>query len=403
MFTPMDSSNDQQPTRERPYWILIGANAAGTNRYAWTQINDTDAAGDFPDITGAFSMSGTSSASGWPAYEITGRDDVPPDTKVLAHISASGAFWIFRYEGLGTAGGGCAAIHAGMNTDDCLYVTVLSASGLCSTIDTTQVSTLEWDAGDSRWESRYDFDTTGSGADGPVHFGFTNGVPWMTIDGVYGTPQGCDDGGLLFSFGGAVLCAGGTETLCTDYFVVKIECSCCPLDGWEGPMWYCVVAAGDTCGVDQQYCVELLEEDKCSTNIEICSGGYASESECLGACSGGIGGVVVDCCDDPIPETLSAAVSATTGNCNTELTTPIPLVYDSGSSTWKQTDSGTYGIDLTLSCTGGSWYLASTFGGFASKAAASVVCPESGAFTLTFTSVNGGGACTGTFTLTVTA
>lgn len=398
MFVPMDSSNDQQQTRERPYWILIGAGAAGTNRYAWTQINDTDATGGFPDFNGAFSMSGGSGANDWPAYEITGREDVPPDTKVLAHISASGKFWIFKYEGEGTAGGGCAAINAGMDTDDCLYVTVLSASGLCSTIDTTQVSVLVWDAGDSRWESTYDFDTTGSGTDGPVHFGFTNGVPWMTIDGVYGTPMGCDDGGLLFSFGGAVLCAGGTETLCENYFVVKVECSCCPIDGWEGPGWYCVVAAGDTCGVDQQYCVELLHGDRCDTDIVICSGKYASEAACDGACTGAIAAVNTDCCTNPIPETLNWTITAKVGVCSCAPTSGT-VTYDAVDSRWESVvfscalGECEENAEYYLECVGGTWY-------FGTKAATSVTCPEDGALSIAFNMTPTFG---GSYTITFTA
>lgn len=82
---------------ERPIWIKITGNAAGTNRYAWSQINETDTT--FPSVGGGFAMSGTSAANGWPAYEITGRTDVPTDgtAKVLAYISSAGSFWIFRY------------------------------------------------------------------------------------------------------------------------------------------------------------------------------------------------------------------------------------------------------------------------------------------------------------------
>lgn len=122
---------------------------------------------------------------------------------------------------------------AGMRPDDCLTLSVLSAAGACSDIDTGQVLKLSWD-GDS-WASSDDFDY--DGGSGPADFGVTaDGLPKLTIGGVPGVVLGChsDPNSIDFAFGGATLC-DGTATPCGDNtFVVRVACTtegdCCGAD-----------------------------------------------------------------------------------------------------------------------------------------------------------------------------
>jgi hypothetical protein len=129
---------------------------------------------------------------------------------------------------------GCAWL-AGLEDTECLLMTIVAVSGLCSDLDTDQEILLTWDAGDGRWESDVDeFVGTGSGGNGTVIFGKTNGVPYSTIDGVYGTFLGCDGiGSVLFGFGTDVLCGDtGSAVTCNNTFVVRFECvDCAGADG----------------------------------------------------------------------------------------------------------------------------------------------------------------------------
>lgn len=86
---------------QRGYWIKITGQAAGTNRYAWEQVNDADAPDFGTALAAGFKMSGTSAVEGWPAYEITGNTSVPIGSKVKAFPSAAGTFWVFHHGGDG--------------------------------------------------------------------------------------------------------------------------------------------------------------------------------------------------------------------------------------------------------------------------------------------------------------
>lgn len=278
-------------TRPAPIWAIITGQASATNRYAWTQINDADITGTFSaNLSTYFAASGTSDEAGRCAYEINGSKSVPTGAKVLMRPGGDGSFWVFSYLGATVESTSAAlatgAWVAGLTSADCLRLTVVSATGACSAIDAEQDIALAWDAVDSRWESTATaFTGTGSGGTGQVVFGRTNGVPYMQIDSVYGTYLGGDGGGgLLFAFGGAVLC-GGSAGECNNAFTVRIACDCCPIAGWDGAGWYCVLdEGGEDCETDDRVAVELLEADRCDDTITICSGPYATEEEADAAC-----------------------------------------------------------------------------------------------------------------------
>lgn len=79
--------------RPRPVWGRITGVAAATNRYSWTQVNESDST--FPDLGSGFAGSGTTDVGQWPAYEVNGTTTVAVGTKVYLWPSPSGQFWMF--------------------------------------------------------------------------------------------------------------------------------------------------------------------------------------------------------------------------------------------------------------------------------------------------------------------
>lgn len=262
------------------FWAKITGNAAGTNRYAWTQIDTGDTTAFDTGLADSFAATGTSAATGAPAYEVNGRTGVATGTRVLLHPAGDLTFYVFGSPVTGTGstatGADSCGWTVGATTTTCLRMTVVSAQGLCSGISTAQSIELIWDAGDARFESgASDFTGTGSGGTGLVTLDLSGATPAATIDGVSGKPMGCSgDGGLVFAFGGSVLC-GNTAGTCNNYFTVRFDCECCSIAGWEGEGWYCVGGAP----------VYLTEDDRCDTDITIDSGVYATEAEAEAACA----------------------------------------------------------------------------------------------------------------------
>jgi len=79
----------------------------------------------------------------------------------------------------------------------------------------------------------------------------------------------------------------GNEACDTYAFTICLECSCCPIDGWDGAGWYCVLDAATGTGTEAGngtgsnlgcIAVYLTDDDKCDDTITICSGPYASEA-----------------------------------------------------------------------------------------------------------------------------
>ena len=266
--------------------------------------------------------------------------------------------WIFLPDASAGAGVACGELNSGLDTDECLHLYVHAVSGKCSTIDTDQELWLEHDGADS-WDATStlggpQFDHTGSGTDpADVVFGFTNGVPYLTIDGVYGTPQGCHDGGLLFAFGGATLCAGGTDTDCANYFVVQVKCGCCPIADWDGAGWYCVVGSGEDCGTDDNTCVylKLSDASACDTDIQICDGPHATEEDCTAACNPTAPCQSINFASGTLTVTYSNQTDCATCIDNT------PTISNKGSDTFD-IDNGINceaGVTFRLACSGGQY------------------------------------------------
>jgi hypothetical protein len=132
--------------------------------------------------------------------------------------------------GTGSASSGCGWV-AGLRETDCLTLTVLSARGRCSGIDTGQELYLFWDtdafvSGDDAVDVPED-DFEHDGGIGPAEFWVEDGRARMTIDGVEGVMETCDPSYAVFAFGGPTLCDGEDAEACGDNtFRVKVECGC---------------------------------------------------------------------------------------------------------------------------------------------------------------------------------
>lgn len=368
-----DSRNDRQAERERPYWIRITGQAAGTNRYAWSQADDTDVVSDppFPEVTGDFSMSGTSAALGWPAYEVTGRTDVPTDGTAIvrATVSASGKFWTFRYDGPGSVAGECDAACGSLVSladDACLELELVCATGSFANIDTSQFDGVyafgsggtwtfeKWD-GDS-WEPVVIDYLGGSG--GVVFTWNDTPLPTLTLDGISLTPACPPGADATFRAGPRNPITGDPEWVpegdCpSNELVLRVSCICCPIDGFEGDGWYCLVAAGETCGVDTPGCAYLSLDDgsACDESIQICGGPYDSQSECQAACTGG---GFAACADAP----AVMSYSVVSDGCLNGHTDTITEVAGPGDRDWED-DNGpspcSTDVGFTLRCTADVW------------------------------------------------
>lgn len=257
-----------------PWLVVEVLTDAGGGAYTWREVWDTGAG------TLAEKVGGRYGGAANPGVDVLSAGFAAGDYALCrpAEGRAGTTFELYPFGG-GSAAAGlatCAGV-AGAGTTDCLALTVTGATGACSGIDLTQELYLAWDAGDARWEVP---GFVHDGGTGEAHFGLTNGAPYLTIAGVYGTPLGCDGaGGLLFAFGGGALCTGTAGT-CNNSFVVRVACSCCPIAGWGGPGWYCV----EDTGPDDCVAVELLDADKCDTAIVICSGPYADQAAAEAVC-----------------------------------------------------------------------------------------------------------------------
>lgn len=270
-----------------------------------------------------------------------------------------------------STGGETAGWIAGLASTDCLGMEVISRSGRCSTIDNLTQIFLRWNAGNSRWESgATDWTGTGSGGSGLAVFGITSGRPYLQLDGVYLTPLGFDTG-VVFAGGGTVLCGGASAVNCEDFFTVRITCTCCPVDNWGGPGWYCVEDTGPTdCVV-----VELLDEDKCNEDIVICDGPFPDEATALDEC----GPVIAACCEDPLPrqllvryEQIENLIGAPGGGfysfgpIDEEITltwmSPCTFTGIGSSATGCWVGTGASGYQLAIACyPGGSWGCSAIF------------------------------------------
>lgn len=298
-FDGIAPQSNGSATADGPIAIMLGPsreNEIGTAVIAgitcvWVLFaEDTDEwANPIPSITSHMTTSATSGAARilW-----SGDADNPPvEGAKLALVHLTGASHPDFNFGNGCDGEGWGWV-AGLLTTDCLEMDVLAAVGYCFGIDTTQSGYMRWDSGASKWVLKewngsawVNKNFTHDHGSGTLSFWIDSGRPRLQIGTVtYDLVLKCGGAGVVvFAGGSATVCDGSAVSGCVNSFEIRLRCSCCPIDGWDGPGWYCI----EDTGPEDCIVAELLDEDKCDTEITICSGPYASEADAIAVCGSG--------------------------------------------------------------------------------------------------------------------
>jgi hypothetical protein len=297
---------------------------------------------------------------------------------VLASGTSGPARIIWKESGTGTlkavvlidrtGGGDGAACEAagcdglvGLEEEWCLRMTLACHEGRFAEMDEDQFAAVfawydeveegwifyVWDPEVPDWvEFEMDW---GGGTGVPILTFATDGTPVLTVGSLVMYYEPCATGGR-FTGGPRNGFTGGTAPeLCEpNAFTVVVECSCCPIDGWQGPdKTYCILVSGD-CETGEKACAVLTEEDACDTDITICSGTYEDEASCELVCDPPTS-VVTGCCEAPSTITLTMVTFAT-GSCD--------LVWNgslwAGSGSFTVDTCGAKTIHWELRCNGGS-------------------------------------------------
>jgi hypothetical protein len=251
--------------------------------------------------------------------------------------------------GSGGGTGGCAGCGwvAGLETDDCLRLTIPSGLGRCNCVDPQDV-TLVWDGGTGGWVSDEDLESC-CGA-GPVVFKVeTGGEPHLTwgplndcdeVEFTYNlTLDCCTDNVAYFTAGGPTLCDGtrvGDHDPAANVMRIRLEVVACTNPDWEGPGWYCATGSEQECGVDPTVPI-YLDADP-GPGIKLCSGPYPTEAEAEVACPPDEPEVVI--CGEieyNIPAVLFFTFTSATGIYAQLLGQTVTLSYDAGTNCWHAT------------------------------------------------------------------
>lgn len=364
---PSNSYRDRFP-------VELTSSFDATTGYDWQRLFLT--VGNSPPVDTA-----TEPQEGSYAFAPDNDETFSPGDRGWLEADPTAAGWFFLKGGTGGSTSECAAAcgtHVGWLDAWCLKFEVIcyagrfadfnpdqtfdgvSLSGAFMRSTGTRTWTLQyWDDSTVDW-ANYVIDWCG-GTGTPVLTEDTDGRPILTLDGKQLWLVPCNSRDLVFAMGygnGFSGCSSDPDPCQANDLLIRISCgvcegtSGCPIDGWEGDGWYCVVGTAQTCGVDTPGCVYLRSSDgsACDSSIKICGGRYADQASCQAACAGGefttcadapsffTYSVVSDGCLNGHTDTLSETVSATTW---ADDNSPSPCSTD---------------IGFTLTCTGpGTW------------------------------------------------
>lgn len=157
------------------------------------------------------------------------------------------------------------------------------------------------------------------------------------------------DGTIVFSGGTELMCGGVSPPAavqCDNNFLIKLQCVCCPIDGWQGRGYYCIVNEGEDCDVDTKQAVLLT--DPCTEGIVICSCKYDTLEEAEAQCPTQ---EFVDCNGEVFPKYVAITIvpqDYTVGDSCPNPVSPTTVI-----GTWS--DIGTFGWDFSAS--GTDWYV----------------------------------------------
>jgi hypothetical protein len=213
--------------------------------------------------------------------------------------------------------GGCVGCgwFAGLVETDCLRVTIDG--------DETEVYLATEDA--ITWTSEGTVTICASAYTLTVTRPDAGGVPRLSIatggsggDEFEGVWNCCGCAFAKWTFPLQELCPDEDETgdPCTNVVEIRVDHSCCPIEGWEGEGWYCAVEEGDDCEIDTPEPVELTDDVKCTASVVICSGPYATEELASAFCEGDPDPIdPVECVGHTFTN-VTATVSDRTGACS---------------------------------------------------------------------------------------
>lgn len=282
----------------------ITAYDSTTERYSWTERQYTPAGLRTDRLNGR-----TGSATNAPAYASgsgAAPSVFPVDVWMRKRLETSvGPVYEFDWQDVqaGSSGAG-EGWAAGLISTDCLYVSSDGATGFYL----SSSDGLTW--------SNSGTNLTICSADYEVEFtkGTCNG-PCLTLTTTTGSSttytgtraaSGCTY--AEFSFSKRSLCPATTRSAlgpCYDTVTVRVDWSCCPITDWDGEGWYCVTTAAGSCA--DAIALNLTDDDKCDTDIQICSGPYANQAAAEAVC-GAVTTITITCgaTDYDIPSVVYA-------------------------------------------------------------------------------------------------
>ncbi len=308
---------------------------------------------------------------------------------------------------------GCGWV-AGLRPENCISLEVIETSGNCIGIDEEQTLILS-SSGGLVWTSGADTPEVTGTADvgtaddnfsyidgsGPAVFSIINGIPYLTIDGIYLVLDRCGndgDGNYIEFLGGYDLCnpvGTGDIIACeSGTFRIRLRCITCPT------LYYCVVTSGD-CGADDAvYEVLLLTRlEALELGDLVCSGPYSNSDVANANC--------VPCCEGASTN-LYAHLSASTGGCAVDGTV-VTVTYVALSSPRQWLGSATLPghtqpTEFNFTCNNGVWsmssYVSKTLCDYTTELIESPCSVDTlASFSISMVDAN---CCTGSFIVTLT-
>lgn len=341
-----------------PLWVKITGQAAGTNRYAWEQIDEGDTAAFDVGLAGEFAATGTSAADGAPTYEINGNTAVPVGRRVRIWPAGDQTYYVFEY----TAGAGSgpstgpAAVGCGwaaaLRQPDCLEVTVLSAGGACDCPDPPACGVCP-DGSPDTWTVVLPSDGGGAyaGLAGTYTLTRTSGCVWESSGWPTGPSWRLDN----VSFGDGWFLAGTAPSGEQVFFLISSFVCCGPNACVDQP-------DSDTATYSGTSILTLTAGGPCPPVAPVqrsvlTSGDGATWGASAGSGGGGGGtGLVTDC----VPGACLGATAAMSWLGSGCASGPLPTLTRSGSTPrWVGSDTTTYAVE----CVSGSWVATRDTGG----------------------------------------
>lgn len=246
-----------------------------------------------------------------PAVQLTGDKAVTPDEDTSLASGMRGWLepdrdatgWVFVASGAGSGSSSCTgdAFLSAFTEDDCFSVAVDGGAAQPAT-DPLVINEVEYTVA------------------------FDPAVPSLTLTPEVGSPiaglkgcAACPCVTFVFNRADFYPEEEPAASVCDRLLSIRVCQGCCSMDGWDGPGWYCIRAAGTD---DDCEPLELLEEDRCRTDIEICSGPYVDEAAANAVCGTTPAPAFGINCSESGAATVTAGVTYSAGPFTTPIVSP---------------------------------------------------------------------------------